>query len=57
MPKAIGFGTKLRYAGGIWFVFHVVQLLPFIFTQQKSCCVGKPMMKHLHKPDWKLDLV
>ena len=57
MPKAVGFGTKLRYAGVSWVVFHVVQLLPIIFTQQELCCIGKLTMKHLHKPERKSDLV
>jgi hypothetical protein len=46
----------LRYAGVIWFVFHVLQLLLIRFIQQNSCCISKSTMKHLQNTDWKLDL-
>ena len=38
---------------GLWVsfnsFFHVLQLLPIRFTQQKSCCIGKSTTKHLQK--------
>ena len=46
----------LRYVGVIWFVFHVLQLLPIRLTQQNSCCISKSLMKHLQRLDRKLDL-
>jgi hypothetical protein len=49
-------GTTLRYMGDIWLIFQVLQLQPNRFTQQNSCCISKPAMKHLQKPDWKSDL-
>ena len=41
---------------GIWFIFHVLQLLPITFKQQNSCCLSKSKMKHLQTLDWKSDL-
>ena len=35
---------------------HILQLLPIGFTQEKPCCTKKYTMKHVHKPDWKLNL-
>ena len=46
----------LRYVGVIWFILHVVQPLAIRFIKQNPCCIVKPMMKHLQKPDWNLDL-
>jgi hypothetical protein len=47
--------VSLRYAGVIWFIFHVLQLLPIRFTQQNLCCINISMMKHLQEPNWKSD--
>ena len=44
---SLGSKCHLRYVGVIWFVFHVLQLLPIRFTQQNSCCISKSMIKHL----------
>ena len=35
-----------RFVGVIKFVFHVLQLLPIIFTKQNYCCTSKPIVKH-----------
>ena len=45
--------TSIRYVCVIWFVLHVLQLLPVRFTQQYLCCTNKSMLKHLQKLDWK----
>ena len=45
----------LRYRGVIWFMFHVLQLLPIRFTQQNSWCINKPTMKHMQKLDKKIE--
>lgn len=31
----------IRYVGVIWFVIHVLNLLPIRFTQRKFCCIRK----------------
>jgi hypothetical protein len=31
----------IRHVGVIWFVYHVLQLLPIRSTQQNSCCISK----------------
>lgn len=45
---------------GMWMLFnlffHVLQLTPFIFTQQNSWCISISTTKHMQKLDWKLDL-
>ena len=33
----------------IWFIVHVLQLIPIRFTQQISCCISKSIMKRLLK--------
>ena len=43
--------VQLRYEGVMWFVFHVLQLLPIKFTQQNLCCISKSIMKHMQKLD------
>jgi hypothetical protein len=50
------FLAQCMYVGVIWLLFHVLQLLPIVFTRQNSCCVSKPTMKRMQKPYWKLDL-
>ena len=35
--------------------FRVLQLPLIRFTQQNSCCVSKPLMRHLQKLDCELD--
>ena len=49
-------GMVIRYVGVIWFLFHVLQLLPIRFTQQNSCCINKSTIKHLQNSNWHLDL-
>ena len=39
----------------IWFLSHVLNLLPVRFTQQNSRCIRKSAMKHMEKPDRKSD--
>jgi hypothetical protein len=38
---------------GVWLllVFHVLQLRPIKFTQEKICCISKFSTKHPQKPD------
>ena len=43
-------GNPIRYVGVIWFLFHVLQLLPIRCTQQNSCCISKSTMKNMQKP-------
>ena len=40
-----------KHVGVIQVIFHVLQLLPIIFTQQNSCHISKPTMNNLHKPN------
>ena len=54
--------TKARWMGlnlmwvVVWFVFHVLPVLPISFTQQNSCCINESRMKHMQKPDKKSDV-
>lgn len=41
--------NHVRYVGVIWFVFQVLWLLLFRFTQQNSCCISKSTMTHVQK--------
>ena len=41
----------IRYVDVIWFIFHVLKLLPIRFTQPNSWCINKSMMKYMQKPD------
>jgi hypothetical protein len=46
-----------RFAGVIWFLFHVFQLLMIKFVPNETfCCIGKSTTKHHQEPDWTLDL-
>lgn len=45
-----------RYVCGIWFLFHVLQLLPIIFIYRNLCCICKAMMQHQRRLDWKSNL-
>ena len=50
-------GPHVKYVGVICVVLCVLQLLPIRFiSQQSSCCISKPMMKHVQKPGLKSDL-
>jgi hypothetical protein len=40
-----------KYVCVIWFVFHVLQLLPIRFTQQNSCYISKPTTNNMQKPN------
>ena len=44
--------TSRKQAGVMWFLFHVLQPLLIMFTQQNSCCISKRLMKHVHKSHW-----
>jgi hypothetical protein len=50
--------VPIRYVGVIWFISHVLQLMPIIITQPNLCCSRKSTMKHLQKKKtyWKSDL-
>ena len=39
----------IRYMGVIWFVVHVLQLLPIWFTQHSVRCISKSTMEHWQK--------
>ena len=41
----------LRYVGVIWFLLHVLQLLPTRVAQQNMYCISKSTMKHMQKQD------
>ena len=41
----------MRYVSVVWFVCHVLQLLPIRSTQQNPCCTRKFMMKHLQNSE------
>ena len=41
----------LKYVGINWYIFHVLQLLLFRFTQQYTCCISKSTMNHMHDLD------
>ena len=34
----------IRYVGVIWFIFHVLQLLPIRFAPKNLCCISKSTM-------------
>ena len=44
------FCFHVRYVGAIWFIFHVLQLLPIRSTQQNLCYINNPTLKHMQKP-------
>ena len=43
---------SIRYVRVIWFIFHVLQLLPIRFKQQNVCCNSKSTMQHQQSLDW-----
>ena len=43
--------ASLRYVGVIWFVFHVLQVLPIRFTLDNLGCISEFTPKHQHKLD------
>ena len=45
--KEMSVWVSVRYMGVIWFVFHVLQLLPVRFTQMNVCRISKSTMKQL----------
>ena len=45
--------STLRFVGVVWLILHVVQLPLSRFTLLILCYVGKFMMKHMQKSDWK----
>ena len=45
-----------KHVGVIRVIFHVLQLLPIIFTQQNSCYITKPTTNNLQKPNWESNL-
>ena len=49
-PPCMDFMILMNRLGVIWFVFHVLQLLP-IRLHKNLCCISKSKI-----PDWKLDL-
>ena len=40
----------IGYVAAIWFILHVLQLLPITLTQQNLSCISKSMMKQMQKP-------
>jgi len=48
---------SIRYdVGVIWFIFHVLQLLPIRSKQQNVCRNSKSTMQHQQNLDWNSDL-
>ena len=51
-------GSNLMFVGVIWFVFHVLQLIPIRFTKQNTCCISKRIIYKSRIENWtSLDLV
>jgi hypothetical protein len=51
VPCSLMVLKDFRYVDVIWFIFHVLHLLPTIFTQHNSCCMSKSTMYHMQKPN------
>ena len=47
------FKSNWRYVGAMWFILHVLQLLPIYLHHKNFCCISKPKMTHQPKLKWK----